>query len=363
MTLRELVAATPAGRALARREGCIVVGEVGQAHDGSLGLAHAFVDAIADAGADAVKFQTHIAAAESTPREPWRVRFSPQDDTRYGYWRRTQFTEPQWAGLKQHADDRGLVFLSSPFSAEAVRLLAALQVAAWKVASGEVCNLPLLEAMAEHRVPILLSSGMSGMAELDAAVRHVTAAGVPCAVMQCTSAYPCPPEKAGLNLLSVFRERYRCPVGLSDHSGTPYPSLAAVVLGADIVEVHVTLSREMFGPDVPASITSAELAGLVTGIRSIEAMLGHPLDKDAMSTELAPLRQLFTKSVVARTDLNAGTVLQREHLTTKKPGTGLPAARLGQLVGARLRRDLHADDLVVETDVEANLQADVEGRP
>jgi N-acetylneuraminate synthase len=352
MSLRDAIAATGSGRSLAGRSGCIVVGEVGQAHDGSLGLAHAFVDAIADAGADAVKFQTHLAAAESTRREPWRVHFSRQDDTRYDYWQRTQFTPDQWAGLKSHAEDRGLVFLSSPFSVEAVRVLADLDIAAWKVASGEISNLPLLEAMAAHPVPMLLSSGMSSIAELDTAVEIVTGANLPFAVMQCTSAYPCPPQRIGLNLLSVFRDRYQCPVGLSDHSGTPYPGLAASVLGADVVEVHVTLSRHMFGPDLPASLTPAELHDLVTGIHCIETMLAHPLDKDAISAELDPLRRLFTKSVVARTDLDAGIVLQPEHLTTKKPGTGIPAARLGQLVGTRLLRDLRADDLVAEADIE-----------
>ena len=116
---------------------CFVIAEVAQAHDGSLGMAHAFIDAIASAGADAVKFQTHIARAESTPAEPWRVKFSPQDKTRYDYWKRMEFTEEQWHGLKQHAEERGLKFLSSPFSTEAVDLLTRVGVAAWKVASGE----------------------------------------------------------------------------------------------------------------------------------------------------------------------------------------------------------------------------------
>src|SRR5438132_6125934 len=122
---------------------CLIVGEIAQAHDGSLGVAHAFIDAIANAGADAVKFQTHIAAAESTPSEPWRVKFSTQDETRYDYWKRMEFTEPQWLGLKQHADERGLLFLSSPFSLEAVELLQRIGITSWKVASGELSNLPM----------------------------------------------------------------------------------------------------------------------------------------------------------------------------------------------------------------------------
>src|SRR5262245_48088742 len=196
--------------------GCFIVAEVAQAHDGSLGIAHAYIDAVASAGADAVKFQTHIAAAESTPGEPWRVKFSKQDASRYDYWKRMEFTEEQWRGLKQHAEERGLLFLSSPFSSAAVQLLERLDVAAWKVASGEVSNVLLLDEMVRTNKPVLLSSGMSNLAELDRAVELVRDARVPVAVLQCTSLYPCPPEKVGLEQLAAYRQRYQCPVGLSD---------------------------------------------------------------------------------------------------------------------------------------------------
>jgi N,N'-diacetyllegionaminate synthase len=332
-------------------QACLIIAEVAQAHDGSLGMAHAYIDAIAAAGADAVKFQTHIAAAESTPGEPWRVKFSEQDATRYDYWKRMEFTEAQWRGLKKHAEVKGLLFLSSPFSIEAVELLTRVGVAAWKVASGEVGNTPMFERMAATGLPILLSTGMSSIAEIDVAVQRVKAHGSPLTVLQCTSAYPCPPEKVGLNLLQFFRNRYDCAVGLSDHSGTIYPGLAAVTLGIELLEVHVTLSREMFGPDVLASVTTAELRQLVEGIRFIEKMRENQVSKDEMAAEMAPLRGLFTKSIVARTDLPAGTVLRAEHLTTKKPGTGIPAARLPELVGRTLRRAVIADQIVQETDV------------
>jgi N-acetylneuraminate synthase len=183
-------------------------------------------------------------------------------------------------------------------------------------------------------------------------VERVKTHGSPLAVLQCTSAYPCPPEKVGLNLLQFFRNRYDCAVGLSDHSGTIYPGLAAVTLGIEVLEVHVTVSREMFGPDVVASITTAELRQLVEGVRFIEGINNHPVDKDAMANEMIPLRDLFTKSVVAKLDLPAGTVLRAEHLTTKKPGTGIPAARLPELVGRTLRHAVIADQIVQEVDVD-----------
>jgi N,N'-diacetyllegionaminate synthase len=334
---------------------CLVIGEVALTHDGSLGLAHAFVDAIAAAGADAVKFQTHIASAESTPAEPFRVKFSRQDGSRYDYWKRMEFSEEQWRGLAEHCRERQVLFVSSPFSLEAVALLERVGQPIWKIASGEVSNGALLDRVLETGAPVLLSTGMSPIAETDAAVARVKAKGSQVGVLQCTTAYPCPPERIGLNLVSEYRSRYGCWVGLSDHSGTIYPGLAAAALGIDVLEVHVALSREMFGPDVIASVTSSELRQLVEGIRFIERMRASPVDKDAAAGEAAPLRRLFTRSVVARRALPPGTVLEPEHLAIKKPGTGLPPERLADLVGRRLARALAADQLLAPEDIEGSL--------
>ena len=338
------------GRADAR--GALVVAEVAQSHDGSLGQAHAFVDAIARSGADAVKFQTHIAAAESTPSEPWRVPFSRQDESRYDYWRRMEFTPDQWAGLADHASQVGLVFLSSAFSIEAIELLEKIGMKAWKVASGEVGNLDLVRRMAATRAPMLLSSGMSSFDELDRAVEAVRAEGAPVAVLQCATAYPCPPEQLGLNVLDELRQRYGCWVGLSDHSATIYAGIAAATLGADVVEVHATLSTEMFGPDVPASITTTALADLVAGIRFVETALASPVDKDASAVSMQPMRDLFTRSAVAAVDLPSGTTIERHHLAAKKPGTGIPADRIPELVGRRVARHIPSDALLQEDDLE-----------
>jgi N,N'-diacetyllegionaminate synthase len=331
---------------------CFVIGEVALSHDGSLGLAHAFVDAIAEAGADAVKFQTHIAAAESTPAEPFRVKFSRQDDTRYDYWTRMEFTADEWAGLAAHCRDRKVLFVSSPFSLPAVDLLERIGQPLWKIASGEVSNPSLLARVLQTRAPVVLSTGLSPIEETDKAVAQVKAAGVQAGVLQCTSAYPCPPEKVGLNLIPEYRRRYGCWVGLSDHSATIYPGLAGVAQGMDILELHVALSREMFGPDVVASVTTSELRQLVDGIRFIERMRANPVDKDASARETEPLRRLFTRSIVAAGPLAAGTVLEAHHLVLKKPGTGLPPARMADLIGKRLARAVMADQLLAADDVE-----------
>lgn len=331
---------------------CLIVAEVAQAHDGSLGTAHAYIDAAAQAGADAIKFQTHIASAESTPGEPWRVKFSRQDATRYDYWRRMEFTEEQWFGLAAHAEERGLIFLSSAFSFEAVDLLERVGVPAWKVGAGETSNIPLLEKMAATGKPVILSSGMSSWEELDAAVNCVRSNGSPVGVLQCTTAYPCPPEKLGLNVIGELRQRYNCPVGLSDHSGTVYAGFAAATLGANIIEVHITLSRKGFGPDVPASITPKGLKQLVAGVRFIERALMNPVDKQAMAESFTELRQVFGKSVVAARALKDGHQLTITDLAFKKPGTGIPAARYREVLNRQLCRDVAANTLFSEEDFE-----------
>jgi N-acetylneuraminate synthase len=262
-----------------------------------------------------------------------------------------EFSEEHWHGLKRHADERGLKFLSSPFSVGAVELLTRVGVLAWKIASGEVSNEPMFERVVATGLPIFLSTGMSPIAEIDSAVERVKAHGSPLTVLQCTSAYPCPPEKVGLNLLRFFRNRYDCSVGLSDHSGTIYPGLAAATLGIEVIEVHVTLSREMFGPDVVASVTTSELQQLVEGIRFIEKMTSHPLDKDVVAAEMAPQRALFMKSVVARIDLPAGAILRAEDLAVRKPGTGIPSARLPEIIGHKLRCSVNANELLKESDL------------
>ncbi len=330
--------------AVKRQDGSpFIVAEVAQAHDGSLGSAHAYIDLAAGVGADAVKFQTHIADAESTEREPFRVRFSRQDASRRDYWRRMEFTADQWRGLADHAAERGLVFLSSAFSPAAVDLLGAVGMLAWKVGSGEVTNLPLLRRMAATGRPVWLSSGMSSWADLDAAVATVRGLGAPVAVFQCTTAYPCPAERLGLNVLAELRARYGVPVGLSDHSATPAAGIAAAALGVDIIEAHIVFSPHSFGPDTPASLTPDAFKAMVDGVRFVARALAHPVDKAVEAAATTELRTMFGRSVVAARPLSAGTVLGEDDLALKKPGGGWPPDRLELLMGRVLRVPLALD--------------------
>jgi len=319
-----------------------VIAEGGMNHDGSLGNAIRMAEVAAACGADAVKFQLHDAEAETTRNAPSPPYF--EHESRWDYFRRTAFTDEQWATLKGECERAGLEFLCSVFSLEAVERLERLGVRRYKVGSGEITNLELIRAAAATGKPVILSSGMSSWAELDAAV---AAAGDDVTVLQCTSSYPTPPERVGLNVLVELRDRYGKPVGLSDHSVGNYAAFAAIALGAVVVEKHFTLSRHLYGPDAAFSLEPDELEELVEGIREIETMLAHPVDKDDLAP-VAEMKRVFEKSVVTVAEIAAGTTIEREMVAAKKPGTGIPAARLDDVVGRTARVDLAADTVVTE---------------
>lgn len=339
------------GKKIGGKEKSFIIAEIGQAHDGSLGFAHSFIDAVAETGADAIKFQTHIASAESTKDEPFRVNFSYEDRSRYDYWERMEFTQEQWQGLADHCDKVGLIFLSSAFSVEAVQMLDDIGMPAWKVGSGEVNNPSILSAMIETKKPLILSSGMSSWEEIEKAATTLVDRNVPLALLQCTSKYPTPLEDVGLNVILEMKQRFEFPIGLSDHSGTVYPSTAALALGIDLIEVHVVFSKQMFGPDSKASITINELAALCKTRDSFYKMETNPVNKDEMSLELSSLRNLFTKSVALRESLPEGTVLNLNMLTVKKPGTGIPAEKIRDCIGKVLINNKSNDSILFWDDV------------
>ena len=329
----------------------LVVAEVGLLHEGSLGLAHAFIDAVATTGADAVKFQTHIAAAESTAQEAFRVKFSTQDATRYDYWKRTEFAPEQWAALKSHAEEKGLIFLSSPFSMEAVDLLERLDIAAWKIASGEVESRRMIERMIATGKPLLASTGMSSRASIRSLATQVAQlAPKRHAMLHCTTAYPTTAEQVGLNVFAELVKELSCPIGLSDHSGTVYPSLLAAWMGARLIEVHVTMSRHMFGPDVSSSLTMETLTELVRGVGFVHRMREHPVDKDKVAAEKAPLRKLFGKSAFTLRALKEGEVVDDTMIAFRKPGMGLREKEFDALASKRLLRSVAAETFLQTTD-------------
>lgn len=317
-----------------------IIAEIGQAHDGSLGMAHAYIDALAETGVDVVKFQVHIAEAESSIHEPFRVKFSYEDATRYDYWARMAFTAEQWAGLKSHCENCGLEFLASPFSLAAVDLLENLGVRRYKIGSGEVRNLLMLQKIAQTGKPIILSSGMSSWEELDATLAFLRPFGNALSLLQCTTAYPTAPEQWGLQVMAEMTGRYKLPVGFSDHSGDVFACLAAAALGADLLEFHVVFDKKMFGPDATSSLTIAQVKQLVQGLRQIVTARQSPVIK-ADNSAYESLQNMFEKSLAVNKDLPAGHLLSIDDLETKKPsGYGIAAAQFQSVIGRQLHRSL-----------------------
>lgn len=334
----------------------MIVAEVGQAHDGSMLMAHSFIELAADAGADAIKFQTHFADHESTLNEEFRVhsRFV-YDDNRYGYWKRVEFDYFQWSELAAHAREKGLKFISSPFSVFAVELLDRLGVDHFKLGSGEVFAGAVLDACLETDRPIILSTGMSGWSEVDAQVEKVRQSIDldDLVLMHCVSKYPVPLENLGLNNLELMAARYPdIAIGLSDHSGKLSPSLIALARGAKCIEVHVTVHKSMIGFDVESSLDFEQLAFLCNFKKELSIMENNPTDKNKDASSLVEIKKMFGKSIALRHDLPVGHILEPHDFTEKKPGGGISIKRASELVGKRLTRNVEFNRLLREDDFE-----------
>lgn len=329
-----------------------IIAEIAQAHEGSLGIAHSYIDALAETGVHAVKFQTHIAVSESSIHEPFRVKFSYEDETRFDYWKRMEFTPEQWAGLKTHCEEKGLEFISSPFSCAAVDLLEKLGVSTYKIGSGEVSNLLMLEKIARTGKKIILSSGMSSLDELDSTIQFLRPFGNDLSVLQCTTAYPTVAGQWGLNQIRVLKERFGLPTGFSDHSGNIYACLAATALGASILEFHTVFDKSMFGPDAKASLTISEIKKLVLGVNEITTDLHSDSNKES-SESFTALKKIFQKSLAVNKNLPSGHVITFDDLESKKPaGYGINAADFKKVIGKKLAHHKTAQDFINEKDLE-----------
>lgn len=329
----------------------MIIAEIGQAHEGSLGIAHSYIDALAEIGVDAVKFQTHIAQAESSEYEPFRVKFSYEDDSRLDYWKRMEFTLEQWRGLKEHCQQVGVEFISSPFSNAAVDLLEKVGVNYYKIGSGEVNNFLLLEKVAQTGKHIILSSGMSSYYELDKSVDFLLKKNVPFSILQCTTAYPTAPKEWGLNVITELKERYGVPVGFSDHSGDITACIAAATLGAELFEFHVVFDKRMFGPDAKASLTIDQTATLVRSLKKVKEALSHPINK-CNNKQFSDLKTIFEKSLAVNQSLPRGHKLRFEDLEAKKPkGKGLDASIFMEVIGKPLKRAMEQWSFLTEKDI------------
>ena len=323
-----------------------IIAEIGQAHDGSLGILHSLIEAAASTGVDAVKFQVHIADSESTLNEPFRINFSYEDKNRYEYWERMEFTFQQWKDIKKKCEDYNLEFLATPFSNAAVDLLEELEVKRYKVGSGEFNNLLLIDKIIETKKEILLSTGMSTIEEIEFIVERIKKAGNKLSIFQCTSSYPTNPSEICLDALPQLKERFSCSTGLSDHSGDIFACLGAVSLGATFVEVHITFSKKMFGPDSCSSLDIENLSRLVKGIRFIEQAKKGDLSTKNLKNN-SHNRSIFGRSLYLRKDLKKNEKLNFDHLEAKKPGEiGISPIHYEKILGKVALKDLQKGKLL-----------------
>lgn len=332
---------------------CYVIAEAGVNHNGDVAQAMALIDAAADAGADAVKFQTFRAdavAAAWAPKARYQLRTTGAAESQQAMLRRLELDATAHRALIAHARRRGIDFLSSPFDPASVGLLVEMGVPALKLASGELTNVILLRAAAATRLPLLVSTGMSTLEEVTTAVGWLRQAGADqVALLHCVSNYPASEQDANLRAMASLCDALQLPVGWSDHTPGTEIALAAVALGAAVVEKHLTLDRTQAGPDHLASLEPAAFAAMVRAIRRVEAALGDGVKRPMPSER--PMRRVARRSLAAACDIPAGTRLVSAMLTALRPGTGIPASALDAMIGAVAVRRLAAGQVLEPRDV------------
>jgi N,N'-diacetyllegionaminate synthase len=337
-----------AGRKIGFGEPTFVIAEAGVNHNGKLLLAKRLVDIACDAGADAVKFQTFRAerlTGPSAEKAAYQKRTTPADESQLVMLKQLELSEADFRELWDHCRTRNIIFLSTPFDEESVDFLDVLGVPAFKVPSGEITNWPLLERVAAKKKSVILSTGMANLGEIEAAVRRVRDFGAhEIALLQCVSEYPARIASVNLRVILTLAKCFGTPVGLSDHTLGTEIAVAAVALGANILEKHFTSDKSLPGPDHSSSLEPEELKTLVAAIRNVEAALGDGIK--GPTTEELRNSSVVRRSLMAAAQLEAGSRLVPSMVVFKRPGTGLSLDALSHLLGRRLRRTVAAGELL-----------------
>ncbi len=326
----------------------MIIAEIGSVHDGDIKKAIALIKSASNSGADLIKFQMHIADEETLIDAPSPSYF--KKEKRYDYFERTAFSLEEWKKIKKFCEKLGREFLCSPFSEKAIDHLEALKVKRYKVPSGELTNISLLEKLKKTKKHIILSTGMSSWNEIDIAVNILKKNF---SILQCSSIYPCPHEKVGINVIHELKKRYKCPVGFSDHTLGYSAAFAAASNGASIIEKHFTLSRKMYGSDAKNSMEPNEFSFLVKNIKEIWKILDNPVDKNNLN-EYKDMKKVFEKSIVAKNDLKANSILRKKDIVFKKPGTGIRALDYKRLIGKKLNKEIKKNNLLKMKDFYEN---------
>lgn len=325
---------------------CFIIAEAGVNHNGSVELAKELVNAAKEAGADAVKFQTFKTknlVTKDARKAEYQIKNSGEE-SQYEMIKKLELSPDEFWEIAKYAEDKGIIFLSSPFDAESVDLLDKIDIPAFKIASGEITNFPLLKCIAKKQKPVILSTGMSTIGEVEEALNLIEKYNDDIILMHCLTNYPAKKEDANLNVIKTLEYTFKRPVGFSDHTSGIEMSVAAVALGSCVIEKHFTIDKNLPGPDHKASLEPHELSEMVKAIRNIEKGLGNGIKKP--TDDEIKIKKLVRKSIVAKEDILKGSILTEEMLEIKRPGTGIEPKYLDELVGKELIEDIKKDDLL-----------------
>jgi N-acetylneuraminate synthase/N,N'-diacetyllegionaminate synthase len=343
-----------AGRKIGPGYPCFVIAEAGVNHNGDIELAKALIDAAAEAGADAVKFQTFRAeevSSSSAPKADYQRQTTDPAESQLEMLRQLELTPEAHLELQKYCRQRGILFLSTPFDADSADLLDELGVPLFKIGSGEVTNGPFLEYVARKAKPIILSTGMSYLSEIDQAVRVIRGAGCDRLIMlHCVSNYPADPADVNLRAMQTLAVAFNVNVGYSDHTMGVESALGAVALGAAVIEKHLTLDRNLPGPDHKASLEPHEMTSLVQGIRTLESALGDGIKQSTPSEE--NVRRVARRSLVLKNDIKAGDLIEASMLTAIRPAGGIDPYLMEFVVGRRAKRSIKAGQMLTWQDLE-----------
>ena len=331
----------------------LIIAEAGVNHNGDIELAKKLIDIAADAGADLVKFQTFRAdrlVSFMAAKAPYQLKDANDDESQFQMLQKLELTESMHRVLLAHCTEKKIGFLSTGFDIESVNFLFELGQRLFKIPSGEITNLPYLQHIGKLKGRVILSTGMSNMDEIEAAINVLEDSGTErtqITVLQCTTAYPVPMAEVNLHAMQSIQERFKIDVGYSDHTlGIEVP-IAAVALGAKIIEKHFTIDRTLPGPDHEASLEPLELDSMIRSIRNVEVALGNGI-KRLMPSEFSNV-EVTRKSIVASKSIESGSIFTEKNLTTKRPGTGISPMEIKNFLGKTADRDYVADEFIDES--------------
>ena len=323
-----------------------IIAEVAQAHDGSIGFAHSFIDLAASLKCNAVKFQVHIASEESSKQDTFRKKFSYLNETRYEYWKRMEFTLSQWQSLKKHAESLGLDFICSVFSNQALNLMKKINLKIWKIASGELFDDNMITKIAKQKGIIIVSNGMSDLKETKIQIRKIKKYNKKLILLHCNSIYPTQLEDINFKKMQILQSSFDIPIGYSDHSGNPYSAIAAISLGAKVLEIHLCFDKYQHGPDTSSSLSPDEFKIVTESNQYIYKMYGDDKHNKKNNKSIRDISVLFKKSVGINKNLKKVIFLKKSDLCLKKPGTGINHKDIKKCIGKKILRDIKADEIL-----------------